>query len=100
MWKPVRVLGLDGTYVLGWGKKRAVIIAVDMGTEIPLAVGYVDEAHPQAVKRRLEQMVKRLGVSVIVTDDMVSCRAVSKMLDVRAPNLSVSCATLDRQNTV
>jgi hypothetical protein len=30
-WKPVRVLGLDGAYVLGWGEKRPVLVAVDLG---------------------------------------------------------------------
>ena len=29
--KPVRVLGLDGAYVLGWGQKRPVMVAVDLG---------------------------------------------------------------------
>ena len=29
MWKPVRVLGLDGAYMRGWGEVRPVIVAVD-----------------------------------------------------------------------
>jgi len=81
MWKPVRVLGLDGAYVLGWGEKRAVLVAVDLGTEQPVALGYVDEANPQAVKRWLEPLVKRLGVSVIVTDDLVSYKRVAEKLE-------------------
>jgi transposase-like protein len=81
MWKPVRVLGLDGAYVLGWGEKRAVLVAVDLGTEQPVALGYVDEANPQAVKRWLEPLVKRLGVSVIVTDDLASYKVVARKLD-------------------
>jgi transposase len=36
MWKPVRVLGLDGAYVLGWGEKRAVLVAVDLGAGQPV----------------------------------------------------------------
>ena len=31
-WQPVRVLGVDGMYPLVKGKKRLVIIAVDMGS--------------------------------------------------------------------
>ena len=31
-WKKVRVLGVDGAAVLGWGEKRPVLVAVDMGT--------------------------------------------------------------------
>jgi len=34
----------------------------------------VDESNPQAVGRWLEPLVKRLGVSVIVTDDLASFR--------------------------
>src|SRR5512135_1592756 len=38
-WKPVRILGLDGAYVLGWGGKQPVLVAVDLGTGEPLTVG-------------------------------------------------------------
>jgi hypothetical protein len=80
MWKPVRVLGLDGAYVLGWGEKRAVLVAVDLGAGQPVKVGYVDEADPHAVKRWLEPLVKRLGISVIVTDDLSTYRVVAGQL--------------------
>lgn len=80
MWKPVRVLGLDGAYVLGWGEKRPVLVAVDLGAGQPVSIGYVDEANPQAVKRWLEPLVKRLGISVIVTDDLFSYRIVANQL--------------------
>jgi transposase-like protein len=69
-WKGVRVLGIDGAWVLGMGKKRGVMVAVDLGTGQPVTVGYVDENDAQAVRRWLEPLVKRLGVSVIVTDDL------------------------------
>lgn len=80
MWKPVRVLGLDGAYVLGWGEKRAVLVAVDLGAGEPVSIGYVDEANPQAVRRWLEPLVKRLGVSVIVSDDLFTYRVVADQL--------------------
>ena len=38
-WKLVRILGLDGAYVLGWGKKQPVLVAVDLGTGEPLTIG-------------------------------------------------------------
>jgi hypothetical protein len=79
-WEPVRVLGLDGAYVLGWGKKRAVLVAIDLGEGQPVSIGYVDEADPQAVRRWLEPLVKRLGVSVIVTDDLMTYRTVADQL--------------------
>jgi hypothetical protein len=80
-WKPVRVLGLDGAYVLGWGEKRPVLVAVDLGEGQPVAVGYVDEHDPVAVQRWLEPMVQRLGVSVIVTDDLVIYKLVAQRMN-------------------
>ncbi len=76
----VRVLGLDGAYVRGWGETRPVLVAVDLGSEQPVALGYVDEKDPQAVKRWLAPIVQQLGVSVIVTDDLATYRTVSDKL--------------------
>ena len=82
-WQPVRVLGLDGAYVQGWDKrKHPVLVAVDLGRGRPVAIGYVDEYNPQAVRRFLEPLVQRLGVSVIVTDDLASFRSVTEKLGV------------------
>jgi hypothetical protein len=79
-WQPVRVLGVDGVYPLGKDRKRPVIVAVDLGNGQPIAIGKVDESDPQAVRRWLEPLVKRLGVSVIVTDDLASYRIVVEKL--------------------
>jgi transposase-like protein len=79
-WKPVRVLGLDGAYPLLKGKKPSVLIAVDLGDGQPVAIGKVDESNPQAVRRWLEPLVQRLGVSVIVTDDLASFRTAAQKL--------------------
>ena len=81
-WKPVRVLGVDGAYVRGWGKTQAVLIAVDLGTGQPVTVGYVDEKDPRAVKKFLESLVQRLGVGVIVTDDLFSYKVAAEELGV------------------
>lgn len=81
-WKPVRVMGVDGAWVLGWGEKRPVLVAVDLGAGQPVAVGYVNEHDPQAVRRWLEPLVQRLGVSVIVTDDLALNRTVARQLNV------------------
>jgi transposase-like protein len=80
-WKKVRILGLDGAYVLGWGKKRSVLVAVDLGEGQPVTLGYIDEHDPWAVKRWLAPLVQRLGVSVIVTDDLWVYRQVADDLD-------------------
>jgi len=79
-WKPVRVLGLDGAYVLGWGEKQPVLVAVDLGTGEPLALGYVNEHDPQAVRRWLEPLVQQHGITVIVTDDLFSYKVVAEKL--------------------
>ena len=81
MWKKVRVLGVDGAYVRGMGKTQPVVVAVDLGDGEPVSIAWVDEANPQAVKRWLGPLVKQLGVSVIVTDDLASYKVVAKKLD-------------------
>jgi transposase-like protein len=81
MWKAVRVLGLDGGYVSGWGEQRPVLVAVDLGAGKPVAIAYLDEHNPHTVRRWLEPLVKRLGVSVIVTDDLASYKVVAGKLD-------------------
>lgn len=81
MWKPVRVLGVDGAYVRGMGDVKPVIVAVDLGEGEPVAIGYLDEHNPEKVRRWLGPIVKRLGVSVIVTDDLVSYKKVAEKLD-------------------
>lgn len=79
-WKPVRVLGLDGAYVLGWGEKQPVLVAVDLGTGEPITVGYVNEYDPHAVVRWLRPLVQQHGISVIVTDDLTSYKVVTEKL--------------------
>lgn len=79
-WQRVRVLGLDGAYVQGWGEKQPVLVAVDLGTGEPITVGYVNEYDPQAVRRWLAALVQRHAVSVIVTDDLFSYRVVAQKL--------------------
>lgn len=79
-WKPVRILGLDGANVLGWGEKQPVLVAVDLGTGEPLTIGYINEYDPQAVQRWLEPLVQRHGITVIVTDDLSSYKIVAEKL--------------------
>jgi len=51
-----------------------------MGTGEPVTLRYVEEKDPQAVKKFLEPLVQRLGVSVIVTDDLASYKQVAETL--------------------
>lgn len=76
----VRVLGLDGAYLHEKGKKRAVVVAVDLGQGVPVAVGYVDEFDTPALRKWLKPIVEQLGVSVIVTDDLTNYRQVAHKL--------------------
>jgi transposase-like protein len=79
-WNRVRVLGLDGAYVLGWGKKQPVLVAVDLGTGEPITVGYINEYDPQAIVRWLRPLVQQHQISVIVTDDLSSYKIVAEKL--------------------
>jgi hypothetical protein len=79
--KKVRVLGLDGASVLGWGEKQPVLVGVDLGDGQVVALGYVDEHDPHAVQRWLEGLVKNLGVSVIVTDDLLTYHRIAEKLN-------------------
>ena len=81
-WQPVRVLGVDGAYPLLKGQAQPTLIVVDLGAGQPVAVGQLDEANPEALRRFLEPLVQRLGVSVIVTDDLASYRKVAEKLGV------------------
>jgi transposase-like protein len=71
--------------VLGWGAKRPVLVAVDLGTGKPLTVGYVDEHDPQNVRRWLEPLVQRHGITVMVTDDLGSYKIVAEKLQLGHP---------------
>ena len=79
-WKSVRIVGVDGAYVLGWGAKQSVLVAVDLGTGQPLALGYLDESNPQALQRWLGPLIQRHGITVIVTDDLFSYKLVAEKL--------------------
>lgn len=79
-WKPVRIVGLDGASVLGWGDKQGVLVAVDLGTGDPIAVGYVNEYNPQALRRWLAPLVQQHGITVIVSDDLFSYKIVAEKL--------------------
>jgi transposase-like protein len=81
-WQPVRVLGVDGAYVRCKGKTQPVLVAVDLGQGEPVALGYLDEHDPQAVMRFLKPLAQRLGVSVIVSDDLASYRLAADQLQV------------------
>lgn len=79
-WKPVRIVGVDGAYVLGWGEKQPVLVAVDLGTGEPIAVGFLDEHDAHAVQRWLAPLIQQHGITVIVTDDLSTYKVVAEKL--------------------
>jgi hypothetical protein len=67
-------------YVRDWGQIQPVIVAVDLGNGQPIAVGQVNEKDNQAVRKFLEVLVQRLGVSGMVTDGLSSYHPVAEKL--------------------
>jgi len=80
-WRPVRVAGVDGAAVLGWGEKQSVLVVVDLGTGEPVALGNVNEYDLPALTRFRNELKQRLGISVIVTDDLFTYRWVAEKLE-------------------
>jgi hypothetical protein len=73
----------------GVGEDTAGIGGRRFGQGQPVTVGYVDEKDPQAVKRFLEPLMQRLGVSVIVTDDLSSYKVGRPRIEPGTPGLPV-----------
>jgi transposase-like protein len=80
--QPVRVLGVDGTGSRVCGHGTGIVVAVDLGTGVPVAVAKLDQKDPRAVTAWLGPLVHQFGVEVIVTDDLGSYRRVAEELGV------------------
>jgi transposase-like protein len=78
----VRVLGLDGTGSRMRGVPTGLVVAMDLGSGVPVAVAELDEKDPLVVTAWLGPLVKQLGVEVIVPDDLGSYRRVAEELGV------------------
>jgi transposase-like protein len=81
-WRKVRAVGVDGAALLGWGEKRSVLVAVDLGSGEPIALANVDEKDLPALEHFLTDLKQRLGVSLIVTDDLLAYRVASERLQI------------------
>ena len=68
--RQVRVLGVDGVYPKLHGQEQPTLIAVDLGSGKPVALGAISEQDWRAVVKWLKPLVKALGVEVLVTDDL------------------------------
>ena len=83
-WPPqARVLGVDGLWLKVKGKKRGVVVAVDLGNGAPVALLEVEEADSQAMANWLRPLMQELGVEVLVTDDLSGYGAVAEELQVQ-----------------
>ena len=58
-------------------------MAVEMGEGLPLALLQVDERDPGALMEALLPLLQRLGVEVLVTDDLGSYRVLARSLGLR-----------------
>jgi hypothetical protein len=77
----VRVLGVDGVYPKLAGKERPSVIAVDMGSGKPVALWPISEKDWRAVVKKLQPLVRELGVEVIVTDDLKELAVAARRLE-------------------
>jgi hypothetical protein len=68
--RQVRVLGVDGVYPKLKGQEQPTVIAVDLGSGKPVALGAISEKDWRAVVHWLQPLVEQLGVEVIVSDDL------------------------------
>jgi hypothetical protein len=76
-------LGLDGFWARLQGKGRGLVVAVEMEEGLPLAVLQVDEKDPRALMEALSPLLRRLGVEVLVSDDLPSYRLPARELGLR-----------------
>jgi hypothetical protein len=58
-------------------------VAVEMEQGLPLAILQVDERDPKALRRALAPLLQRLGVGVLVTDDLGSYLLLARELGLR-----------------
>ncbi len=97
-WRKVRAVGVDGAAVLGWGEKQSVLVAVDLGTGEPIALANIDEKELPALERFLADLKQRLGVCLIVTDDLFTYRVAAERLQTRPSGVPIPCPPLGRQS--
>ena len=78
--RQVRVLGVDGVYPKLRGLEQPTLIAVDMGSGQPLALGAIPEKDWRAVVKWLQPLVAEWGVEVLVSDDLKEFAVVAERL--------------------
>jgi hypothetical protein len=81
--RQVRCLGVDGFWVRLRGQGRGLVVAVEMEEGLPLALLQVDERDPKALTRALAPLLERLGVEVLVTDDLPSYHLLAEEVGLR-----------------
>ena len=74
--RPVRVLGADETVVRVRGQPILLGFVVDVETGVTMGVDILVEQDSRAFLRWLRRHVQRLGVEVLVTDDLVTYKPV------------------------
>jgi len=77
MWKPARVVGVDGA----WMKGKGIMVAVDLGNGELLALAEVDEKEKGAVKTWLKVLKQKHKIGAIVTDDLATYKEIADELE-------------------
>lgn len=77
---PVRILGADETAVRVRGRPIVLGFVVDIGSGATIGVDVLVEQDSRAFLRWLKPYVERLGVEVLVTDDLVTYKPVVEEL--------------------
>jgi len=78
MWKPARVVGVDGAWVNGKG----IMVAVDLGDGELLALAEIDEKEKVAVETWLKALKQQHNIGAIVTDDLATYKEIAQELEV------------------
>ena len=80
--RQVRVLAVDEVYPKLRGQEQPTLLAVDMGSGKPVALGAVPEKDWRAVVKWLQPLVEELGVEVLVNDDLRELAVAAQRLQI------------------
>ena len=75
-WKSARVVGVDGAWLNGSG----IMVAVDVGDGLLLALAEIDEKDKAAVRCWLKTLQQKHQIGVIVSDDLATYKEIAAEL--------------------
>jgi len=75
-WKPARIVGVDGAWVIG----KRIMVAVALGDGQLLSLAKIDEKEKSAVAAWLRALKQRHNIGAIVTDDLAIYKEITQEL--------------------